>query len=93
VVIEVDSPCPGLLILTDLFYPGWTARVNGRKATVHPTDIAFRGVMLGSGHSTVEFEYRPRSFAFAVVASIGGGVAVVAALLLPPLVRRRRAND
>jgi hypothetical protein len=57
--VEVDVPAgpPGLLVLTDSFFPGWTATVNGRAAPVLPTDVAFRGVMLGSEDSRIVFSY------------------------------------
>src|SRR5205085_2720188 len=58
VEVEVPPGVPGLLVLTDSYFPGWGATVNGRRATVLPADVAFRGVMLGSGDSRVVFSYR-----------------------------------
>jgi hypothetical protein len=58
VEVEVPPGAPGLLVLTDSYFPGWGATVNGRRATVLPADVAFRGVMLGSGDSRVVFSYR-----------------------------------
>ena len=49
VEVEVPPGVPGLLVLTDSYFPGWGATVNGRRATVLPADVAFREVMLGSG--------------------------------------------
>src|SRR5207237_3052817 len=46
VVVDSNASCPGLLILTDTVYPGWSATVNGRSAPILPTDIAFRGVVV-----------------------------------------------
>jgi hypothetical protein len=48
----------GVLVLTDAYYPGWAATVNGRPAPVMPTDVAFRGVAVGSGVTRVVFRYR-----------------------------------
>lgn len=72
VVVDVDAQCAGMMVLTDAYYPGWTARVNGRDATIHPTDVAFRGVEVPAGRSRVVFEYRPASFrAGLALAAIG----------------------
>lgn len=59
VVVHVSAGSAGLLVLTDAYYPGWQATVNGRRAKVLPTDVAFRGVPIGEGTSTVVFQYRP----------------------------------
>jgi hypothetical protein len=76
VVARTDRP--GLLVLTDVFYPGWKATVNGRDAPVHPVDLAFRGVVVGAGTSTVVFTYEPLSFRVGLAAA---AVAAVAALV------------
>jgi uncharacterized membrane protein YfhO len=53
---------PGLLVLSDTFYPGWKAYVDGKKATIYPTDLALRSVFLPAGEHTVEFVFSPGSF-------------------------------
>ncbi|MEO2169678.1 MAG: YfhO family protein, partial [bacterium] len=62
--VEIDTTCygPCLLVLTDLFYPGWEARVEGVEIPIIKTDVAFRGVPLPAGQHRVEFRYRPLSF-------------------------------
>jgi uncharacterized membrane protein len=60
--IEVTNDCPGLLVVSDEYYPGWSATVNGRHASIYPTDVAMRGVPIPAGSSTVELHYAPASF-------------------------------
>ena len=59
--VEIDVPAgaPGLLVLTDSYYPGWRAAVNGRPVPVLATDVVFRGVLLGGGACRVVFRYDP----------------------------------
>jgi hypothetical protein len=59
VIVDVAPGSPGLLVLTDTYMPGWQATVDGRAASVLPTDVAFRGVALGGGATRVVFRYRP----------------------------------
>jgi hypothetical protein len=61
-VLRVETPRPALLVLTDLFYPGWTATVDGAPTRIWPAYHAFRAVEVPAGTHDVEFRYRPASF-------------------------------
>ena len=60
--LRVHAACPGLLVLADSYFPGWEAAVNGEAAAIHPTNMAFRGVVVEAGQSDVVFRYRPSRF-------------------------------
>jgi hypothetical protein len=66
VVVEAESSGRAMLVLTDVFYPGWEALVNGERGEIYRVDGIFRGVMLEAGKHTVEFVYRPLSFRIGV---------------------------
>jgi hypothetical protein len=74
IVLRVQSPEPGLLVLTDSFDPEWRASVGGAEAPIHPTLALFRGVPVPAGESEVVFRYVPRTFHFGVALSALGGV-------------------
>lgn len=50
-----------LLVLSDNFYPGWKASVNGKDAEILRTNYTFRGVVIPEGKSSIEFNYLPQS--------------------------------
>jgi hypothetical protein len=81
VVIEATLDAPGLLILSDTFYPGWAATVDGRAAKIYRANFLFRAVHLDPGAHRVEFRYHaPLRFYLALVVSmltLAGAVAVV----------------
>ena len=56
--VEAELGCPGLLLVGDAFYPGWRARVDGRRVPVQEV-YAVRAVPLEAGRHQVEFSYRP----------------------------------
>jgi hypothetical protein len=58
-VVPASSP-GGLVVLTDQWYPGWTATVDGRDAPVLRVDTALRAVAVGPGSHTIEYRYAPR---------------------------------
>ncbi len=68
--IETDTAAAGYLVLTDTFYPGWTARVNGVPAPIRPANARFRAVRVAAGRHTVEFRYQPASFAIGATVSL-----------------------
>ncbi|MCL6518964.1 MAG: YfhO family protein [Armatimonadetes bacterium] len=62
VTVSVRTRAPGILILTDQFYPGWEALVDGEPKRVFEVDFCFRGVAIQAGKHEVVFSYRPKSF-------------------------------
>jgi hypothetical protein len=91
VVVEARSTAPGLLVLTDSYYPGWRAQVGASEQPVVRADGAFRGVPLPAGDHRIVFTFRPVSVA------IGGAVTAISLLLCstPLLFRpwRRRTRS
>jgi len=62
VELNLYTEKPGLLVLSDTFYPGWEAYVDGIKTEIHPANYAFRGVFVRQGSHRVIFHYNPLSF-------------------------------
>jgi hypothetical protein len=86
--MEVESLSAGILVVTDTFYPGWTAQVNGKHAKIYKVNGAFRGVRIPAGKSTVVMTYRPALFRIGVMVSIG--TACLMTLLAAIIVMRKR---
>ncbi len=59
--IKATLESPGYLVLTDAFYPGWQAEIDGTPAPILCADIYFRAVALDAGEHTVTMQYRPQS--------------------------------
>ena len=61
VTLDVSTDHPGVLVLHDLFYPGWEVTVDGKPQTVLRANLLFRGVELTPGEHRVVFTFRPLS--------------------------------
>jgi len=70
VELTVETESPGLLVLTDNFYPGWKAKVDGIETEVYRADGVVRAVFVPAGSQTVEFYYMPDSFVNGVIISL-----------------------
>lgn len=60
--IQAQTPAPGVLVLSDVYYPGWQVRVNGRAAQLLRVNHALRGVYLPAGTHSVSFRFEPLIF-------------------------------
>lgn len=61
VALEVNTDRNGVVVLHDIFYPGWVATVDGRPARILRTNILFRGVEVGPGRHRIAFRFEPLS--------------------------------
>jgi len=69
IVIKTNSPSPKLLFLSDVYFPGWQAKVNGASVEIFRADYIFRAVVVPAGQNTVEFIYYPKSFQYGMLIS------------------------
>jgi len=59
VVVEVDSPDGGFLVLNDIWHPWWFARVGATEVPMLRANVLFRAVEVAPGRQTVTFEFQP----------------------------------
>ena len=62
IVVETDLATPALLVLGEVWYPGWRAQVDGLEAPIRRVEGTLRGVYLDGGAHSVEFHYTPWTF-------------------------------
>jgi hypothetical protein len=69
VVVNATTNQRGYLLLTDAWYPGWQAWVDGKESPIYRADYMFRAVPLEPGSHTITFEYHPSSLVWGAVLS------------------------
>ena len=72
VSVSVNMACPGLAVVSDNWFPGWVATVDGKPARIWKVDTSFRGVAAGSGRHRIEMNYRPGSVYLGVACALAG---------------------
>jgi len=68
--IQTSSDQPGYLVLSEMFYPGWRATVDGIKAEVIRGDYLFRVIPLDKGEHDVHLYFVSWPFRVGVVISL-----------------------
>lgn len=74
----VTADAPGWLMVSQTWYPGWVAKVDGKRTALLHANYLFVGVEVPSGQHTVELVYQPNSFVFGVLLSILVGIILLA---------------
>ena len=59
IVVEVNSPSGGILVLNDVWHPWWGATIDGAEAEIMRANGIFRAVELPPGRHTVRFTFAP----------------------------------
>jgi hypothetical protein len=56
--LETNAPTPTVAVVSEIFYPGWTATVDGIAQPIHLTNFLLRGVAVPAGRHRIEMQYR-----------------------------------
>lgn len=59
VVVSVDAPSPGLLVLAESWHTNWRVSVDGQPVEPMRANVAFIGVHLDAGKHAVLYSYHP----------------------------------
>ncbi len=70
VSIQTNANTDALLYLSDSYYPGWNAYIDGKKTEILKANYAFRAVVVPEGKHLVTFKYEPKSFFYGALISL-----------------------
>ena len=73
-VLEVSLDSPGLVILADVYYPGWTLTIDGTSAPIYQVNSSMRGAAVPSGPHRLVYTYTPLSWRVGRLVSVAGMV-------------------
>lgn len=87
----VNSDDGGILVASELYYPGWRAFIDGVETPVLEAQHALRGVQVPAGKHTVEYRFESASIRLgARLTAASLGIIVLLAALTMVIRRRRR---
>jgi hypothetical protein len=93
IVVRLDAPAPAgsALVVSENWYPGWTATVDGQPAPAARADYAFIGVPLPEGAREVQFAFEEPAYGVGRAITLAALALCGVIALWGVLVERRRA--
>ena len=77
--LETNAATSTVLVVSEIFYPGWRVTVDGQPSRIMLADFLLRAVALPAGKHKVEMYYSPTP------AYVGAGVSIATVVLLSTL--------
>ena len=74
--LSVNAAAASVLVMSETYYPGWKAWIDGKPAAIDPAYVAFRSVTMQPGTHRLRMEFHP------LILAISIAISSVAALLL-----------
>jgi uncharacterized membrane protein YfhO len=67
--LNVTSTQPGVLVISQIDYPGWKARVDGQPTEIVRANYALPAIFVPQGEHRVRFSFEPLSFRIGLLLS------------------------
>jgi hypothetical protein len=80
IVLQAHTGGRAMLVTSEPLYPGWTATINGKAASIVPANVAFRGIPLDAGENQIVMQYKPQNVFIAAVISLLASIVVMCGL-------------
>ncbi len=78
---EVNSDKGGVVVFSEIYYPGWTATIDGKAATLGRVNYILRALRVEPGIHQVELDFHPTSVKITeIVAYVGYGLLALVIL-------------
>ncbi len=89
--VKVETPGAAILRLADMYYPDWSATIDGKPTEILRADHSLRAVVVPAGAHTVSFRFESKAFRNGLLLSMVSAAIAVALLMAGWLLSRRRA--
>ena len=89
-VVQVDASAPSIVVVRNVYDPGWHAVVDGRPVRVLPADYLVQGIPVPPGRHTILLSYDDPSVGYGL---LGSALSLAVLLGLAGLLVRRERRD
>ncbi|MDZ4718183.1 MAG: YfhO family protein, partial [Roseiflexaceae bacterium] len=92
ITLQTRLTQPGWLVLSETYNPNWQATVDGKPATISPTNIFLQGVALTPGEHQIVFRYRSKELFLGMYVSLSVLLLLMIGLTIWWCLDRRREH-
>ena len=92
---KVQSEAGGVVVFSEIYYPGWTATIDGNEAELGRANYVLRALRVPAGEHEIVMEFRPASVSATdsvAFLAIGGITGLLIAAISVAIKRRRQKN-
>ncbi|MBO0862100.1 MAG: YfhO family protein, partial [Chloracidobacterium sp.] len=75
--LQTENSQPGFLVLSEIYYSGWDAWIDGHRTPVERVNYLLRGLAVPAGDHRIEFVFRAHSFRTGAVCSLLGALILL----------------
>lgn len=89
---DVSSQKGGIIVFSEIYYPGWTATVDGQETEIGRVDYVLRALAVKAGSHKVVLTFKPKSIAVTEAIAYTALALLVVAVLAIIILRVRKTN-
>ena len=77
-IYSIESNKPGFVVFSEMFYPGWKAKINNKEVNVYKVNFILRGIFVQKGNNNIKFYFEPSSIKYGSLFQIVSIIVFVA---------------
>lgn len=89
-VYEVSSATGGVVVFSEVYYPGWKATINGQPAEIGRANYILRAMYVPAGEHTIEMRFDPTSIKVTETIAYGALILLAAGIVVLLWLRYRK---
>ena len=90
---DIESDCGGIVVFSEIYYPGWTATIDGEEAPLGRVNYLLRALNIKPGKHEVQLTFKPNSVnTTETIAYIAYGVLLLSLLFAVYIKRNKQKN-
>lgn len=89
-VYETSSPKDGIVVFSEIYYPGWQATIDGQPIDIARADYILRAMNVPAGKHTIEMRFDPKSLHITEGIAYGALVLLLIGAIVLVVMQRRK---